>query len=137
MRRLLLSLSLLLLTAGAQAQGINQPGEAILCNTTAQYAASTSGLTKVITGVTGKRTYICGFVIQGGGAVNVGLSTGTGTNCATGTAAITPAFVLASGTVVADTSPYFRGLGAAAATDVCVSSSGAVASQVLVYYGQY
>lgn len=136
MRKALLAVGLLLLSWGASAQ-VPQTGEVVHCNAAAQYAASTSGLTRIITGVAGKITYICGYNIHGGGAVNVGLSVGTGTNCATGTAAITPAFVLASGTDVSDSSSFHRGLGAAASTDVCVSSSGAVASQVVVYYGQY
>lgn len=127
----------LLLCAAAFAQPVNQPPSTISCNATAQYAASTSGLTKIVTGVAGKIVYICGYTIHGGAAVNVGLSTGTGTNCATGTAALTPQYVLASGTDVTDSSPWFRGLQVPAATDLCINSSGAAAATAIVYYGQY
>jgi hypothetical protein len=127
----------LALCAAALAQPVNQPPSTISCNATAQYAASTSGLTKIITGVAGKVVYICGYTIHGGAAVNVGLSSGTGTNCATGTAALTPQYVLASGTDITDSSSLFRGLQVPAATDLCINSSGAAAATAIVYYGQY
>lgn len=136
MKRLLLALALL--WAGiAQAQPVGQPSTVISCNATAQYSASAAALLRVVTGVANKITYICGYTIHGGGATNVGLSTGTGTNCATGTAALTPQYVLASGTDITDSSPYFRGLQVPALTDLCVNSSAAAAAQVIIYYGQY
>lgn len=136
MRKLFLAIGLL--WAGlAQAQPVNQPSAMISCNATAQYSASAAALLKVVTGVANKIIYICGYTIHGGGATNVGLSIGTGTNCGTGTAALTPQYVLASGTDVTDSSPYFRGLQVPALTDLCVNSSAAAAAQVIIYYGQY
>lgn len=137
MRKALLALGLLLLCGGAFAQPVNQPSAPTSCNAVAQYSASAAALLRVVTGVAGKTIYICGYTIHGGGATNVGLSTGTGTNCATGTAALTPQYVLASGTDVTDSSPFFRGLQVAPSTDLCVNSSAAAAAQVIIYYGQY
>jgi hypothetical protein len=110
MRKSLLAIGLLLLSWGALAQPVNQPNSTVSCNAVAQYSAAAAALLRVVTGVAGKTIYICGYTIHGGGATNVGLSTGTGTNCATGTAALTPQYVLASGTDVTDSSPFFRGL---------------------------
>jgi hypothetical protein len=137
MRKTLLTVGLLFLSWGASAQPVNQPNATISCNAVAQYSAAAAALLRVVTGVAGKTIYICGYTIHGGGATNVGLSTGTGTNCATGTAALTPQYVLASGTDVTDSSPFFRGLQVAPSVDLCVNSSAAAAAQVTIYYGQY
>jgi hypothetical protein len=137
MRRTLLVFGLLLLPWGALAQPVNQPNATVSCNAVAQYSAAAAALLRVVTGVAGKTIYICGYTIHGGGATNVGLSTGTGTNCATGTAALTPQYVLASGTDVTDSSPFFRGLQVPPSVDLCVNSSAAAAAQVTIYYGQY
>lgn len=137
MRKTLLALGLLLFCGGAMAQPVNQPSAVTSCNAVAQYSAAAAALLRVVTGVAGRTIYICGYTIHGGGATNVGLSTGTGTNCATGTAALTPQYVLASGTDVTDSSPFFRGLQVPPSVDLCVNSSAAAAAQVTIYYGQY
>src|SRR5438046_2051765 len=98
--------------ASALAQPINAPpGPPIQCNATAIYDASTSGSTKIVTGVAGKVIYICGFTMMSGGAsLGVKLQQGTGTNCGTGTTALTPAYLLTVGLNITESSNVFRGL---------------------------
>lgn len=120
----------LLVAPAAKADG------GIACDRAAIYDASTNGATKLITGATKTKVYICGFVMFGGGTANVSLKTGTGTNCGTGTAALTPAFNLVAQAKVDDQSAYWRGLVADIATDVCINTSAGVAVQAIVYYTQ-
>jgi len=107
------------------------------CNRSVVYDASTSGSTKLITGATGKSIYVCGFHMFSGGTVNVKLVYGTGTNCGTGTAGLTPAYQFTAQTGIVDSSPLWRGILAPAAKDLCINASGGVAMQALVFYNQF
>jgi hypothetical protein len=129
MKRLLLGLLLALAClAPAHAQ--------INCRQTVLYDASTNGSTKLITGVSTANVRICGFNIWAGGTATVKLVTGTGTNCATNEAAITPAYSLTTQTGVADSAGVWRGLLAASGLDVCIKTSAGVAVQAQLYYLQ-
>lgn len=107
---------------------------ALACNKTAIYDASTNGATKLVTGASTSPIYICGYQLFAGGTANVSLVTGTGTNCATGQAALTPAFPLVAQGGVADPSPFWRGLVVNSSTDLCIKTSAGVAVQGVVYY---
>src|SRR5438105_3999137 len=93
----------------AQAQGVS-PNQMFGCNQSAPYDASTNGSTKLVTGVAGKRTYVCGFNLFAAGTVSVQLVYGTGGTCGTGTTAITPAFQFTAQTGDVDHLPVYTGL---------------------------
>lgn len=105
------------------------------CNSSAIYDASTNGATKIISGVAADRVFICGFDLFAAGTVNVKLVSGTGTNCASSTANITPAFEFTAQTGLVDPAAYWRGLTPAPlGNDVCISTSAGVPVQAIVYY---
>src|SRR5690349_16639686 len=62
------------------------------CNASAFYSASTSGATRIVPASQAGGISICGFVMQAAAAVNLSLEYGSGSNCGTGTVAITPAY---------------------------------------------
>lgn len=105
------------------------------CQASAFYDASTNGSTKLVTGSATNRIFVCGFDFFAAGTANVKLVYGTGTNCATGTTAITPAFQFTIQTGLVDPSPYWRGLTPVPlGNDLCINTSAGVAVQAIVYY---
>lgn len=110
----------------------------VQCTNTAIYDASTNGATKLVSGLTGKSIYICGFDFYGAGTGNVSLQEGTGTNCGTGTSTITPAFQLKTQDGIVDNPGIYTGLHTVIAGDaLCINSSAGVAIQAIVYYTQF
>lgn len=112
------------------------PAHALDCTQSTFYDASTSGATKLISGIATQRVFICGYTLVGGGTATVKFETGTGTNCATNETAITPAYTMVSGTVIPDNPGVFAGLVAGPALDFCIKTSAGVAIQALIYYKQ-
>ena len=96
----------------------------------------TTQLTTLVAGVSGRKTYICGFLISTGStATNISLTSGTGTNCATTSVAITPAFKLAANDKVGALTTFWTGLITLTAADnLCQSASAANDHQVEVWY---
>lgn len=118
----------------AMAQGVS-PNQMFGCNQSAIYDASTAGATKLVTGVSNKRIYVCGWNILSGGTVNVSLIYGTGGTCGSGTTSITPAFQLTAQISEVDHLPVYTGIAAVpASNDLCINASGGVAVQAIVYY---
>ncbi len=107
------------------------------CDSSAVYDASTSGSTQIVALTSGQTIYVCGFVLFSGGTANVKLVYGTGTNCATSPANMTPAFQLTAQTGAS----YGNGEGVvvqtAGSNALCVNSSAAVAVQALVTYTKF
>lgn len=117
----------------AEAQQVGQ----LACSQNAQYDASTNGSTRIFTaGVSSARQiYICDFIINVGAvATNVQFQSGTGTNCGTGTANVTPLFVLPVAGQLIDTAGIWRGLTVPAGKDLCVFTSAGNPVQVIVYF---
>jgi len=108
-----------------------------VCNQTAIYDASTSGNTQIVAATTGTKIYICGYTLFSAGPSNVGLTTGTGTNCGTGNSKLTPYYELASETGISDQGATYRGMSTPASGAVCMYSSAAVAVQGIIYYTQF
>ena len=108
----------------------------IACRSTALYDASTNGSTKLITGLSTQQVRICGFNFWAAGTTTVKLVTGTGTNCGTGEAALTPAYSLTTQTGIPDSSSGWRGMLADRGLDVCIKTSAGVAVQAQIYYVQ-
>jgi hypothetical protein len=114
-----------------------QQAGSIYCSQNAQYNASTNGLTRIFTSnaASSNKVYICGYVANvGASATNVQLEYGTGTNCGTGTTALTPLFVLPAAGQIKEDSPVWRGLLVPSGNDVCVNSSAGNPVQWIVYY---
>ena len=126
--------------ANAVSAGPPNPDLFAACNASAQYDASTNGRTILVTHSGTTAVYPCGFDILGAaGAVNVQIVYGTGTNCATNTVAITPAFQLTSSVGgIVDHLPVYTGLPVApSGQDVCLNTSAGVAVQAIFYYAQF
>jgi hypothetical protein len=128
---------LLAMASPAMAQGVS-PNQMFGCNQSKFYDASTSGATKLVAGVAGKGIYVCGWNFLAGGTVNVSLVYGTGTNCGTGTTAITPAFQFTAQTADIDHLPVYTGITPVPTpNDLCINASAGVAVQAIVYYTQF
>lgn len=135
-----LAFALFILYACAQeaaAQPVSVYG-VLQCTQSAFYDGTATGLSQIVapasSGGVGERIYVCAYTMQAGGAVNLSLSYGTGTNCATGTTALTPVWVFAAaGAPVVD----FGGpIVVPPGNALCVNASAAVAAKVLVRYLQ-
>jgi len=128
--------SLVMGQTGGSTGGLTQPF--IQCNLSATYDAATSGATQMVALAASQSIYVCGFSITvGGTATNVKLVYGTGSNCATGTTNMTPAFQLAINGGIVDGAPFWRGLKTASANALCINASAANAVQAIVYYAQF
>ena len=100
--------------------GATTPGTP--CTSSTFYNASTNGSTQLVALSSGKIVYICGYTIIAAGTVNVQFTGGTGSNCASGTANLTPAYELTAGTVIVDSSTITRGLQTASSAALCIST---------------
>ena len=108
----------------------------VACNQSLVYDASSSGAVKLLSGVSNNRIFICGYNIWGGGTSTVKLEYGTGTTCATGETALTPAFSVTAQTGIPDSSPAWRGLTVPPSNDLCIKMGSGVAVQAIIYYLQ-
>lgn len=105
------------------------------CTNSAIYDAATNGSTRLVTGTSTSRVFVCGFDFFSGGTVNVKLVYGTGGTCGSGTTSITPAFQFLAQTGLVDPSTYWRGLTVVPlSNDLCINTSAGVAVQAIVYY---
>jgi len=125
-----------LLVAGLCSPAFAQLSGPIYCNQSSIYDAATNGTTRLITAKTNKQVLICGFVLFGGGTANVGLVSGTGTNCGTNQANVTPKFPLAAQSGVSDQAAAWRGLQVSSGLDICIKTSAGVAVQGVIYFNQ-
>lgn len=107
----------------------------IICDQHA-FFDNTTQLTTLVTGVASRKVYVCGFILATGGtATNIGLTSGTGTNCASTSVAITPVYQLAANDRVGANSPTWNGLiSLTAADNLCQSASAANSHQVELWY---
>lgn len=98
----------------------------------APIAASTAGTLQLVAAVSGKAIYVTDWDVVAGGTGTFQLEYGTGTNCATGTTALT-------GTYPAQAQFGRAGVGhlfIPAGNALCIVTTGAAASQGFVAYAQ-
>jgi hypothetical protein len=134
----LLALALLLSLAGAPPREAAAQGTTTqrTCGRSAFTTAAGAGTTQLVPVTNdryaGNEIFICGYTAVATAAGTVQFVYGTGTNCATGTVNLTPAFSLAINGVLSDTSPIFRGLDVPAGQNLCVTVGAAFT--VIVYF---
>lgn len=82
-----------------------------------------NAVTKIISGTASKQIFICGLQVQNVSGTNptFTLVQGTGTNCATGSTAITPAFITTANTMNVFTSPVHK---VSQSQDLCYLTGG-------------
>ena len=109
----------------------------ILCAKSLQFSLAATALTQIVAGNTGQAIHVCSVVMNAGAAAaTYQLSTGTGTNCGTGTVAMTPAFSLGINGVLAfnNTVAWFS---TPLGNSLCHTSTGTGPMNVLVLYHQF
>jgi hypothetical protein len=123
------------LPASAQVVGPNGPQ----CNKVFQVSQAATGLTKIVSGIANQSISICGWSVNSGAATSTWqLEYGTGTNCGTGTTAITPVYSLAINGVQIDhiVQAFISLAGGSTPTDLCLVTTGTGPLQIMVYYSQ-
>jgi hypothetical protein len=82
-----------------------------------------------------KVIYICGYTIEGSGAVNVSFESAAAGSCGTETQ-LGSTFYLGAQSGISDPSPFYRGMSVPSGSDLCTHLSAAVATAFQVYYAQ-
>jgi hypothetical protein len=131
----LLAIAILALCSEARAQPVGPL--ASFCSKSFQVSAGATALTQFVAAQSGQRIQICGYVINAGAAAGTfQLEYGTGTNCGTGTQALTPAWSLGINGVLSN-----RGLGVGESTPLgqalCYVITGTGPVGAVVYWDQY
>jgi hypothetical protein len=106
------------------------------CDLHAKYDASDNGAITLITGVSSRKIYICGYILATGGtATNLSLREGSDANCATNGAALTPLWQLVANDKIGVNSGFWTGLVTSTnAYYVCVNASAGNAHQAEIWY---
>lgn len=125
----------------AWGQGQIGPLNTVQCSANIIIPVGASGVTKVATGAVGKVIYICGWHQSNTGTSgNFQLSYGTGANCTTSNATLTPLMNVSSTAPSVDHIQYAQmqvptNSTAGANPDLCITVTTGVGG--LVYMGQY
>lgn len=137
MLRLVAALFILIGLASAASAQVPAGPNPIYCNQRFQVSQGAVALTKIVTNVSGKQITYCGWALNAGAATGTAqLQFGSGTNCGTGTTALTPAISLGiNGTYVDH--PPIGGFSLSRGIDLCLVTTGTGPMQVTVYYGIY
>lgn len=132
------------LTSGAT--GGLQQGVTI-CDSGGWLNMTTATTTEIAPLVASRTIYICSVVAQAGGTTTMTFQRGTGTNCGTGTTAISPGYELTAqtgwtegtgiGVVIGPVGSGTVGGGTTASNAVCVTSSAAVNLHVKIRYAVF
>ncbi|MSV35459.1 MAG: hypothetical protein EXQ47_07655 [Bryobacterales bacterium] len=109
----------------------------VACDSSALLTVSTATTTQIVALAAAKSIYICSLTINGAGTTTGKLVNGTGTNCGTGQANLTPVFNLVAGSTVSAGSGLGYVVKGASGAAVCVTNSAAVAVNVLISYTQF
>jgi len=106
------------------------------CDLHAKYDASDNGSITMVTGVSGRKVYICGYLMATGGtATNLKLREGSDANCATNAADLTPAYQLVANDKIGVSSAFWTGLVVSTnAYYVCINASAGNAHQAELWY---
>jgi hypothetical protein len=109
----------------------------VACDSSAQLTVSSATTAQLVSPLSHKSIYVCGFLLNSDGAATAKLVYGTGNNCGTGLTPLTPAFSLARGTPLT----FGGGLGYVARTSagsaLCVNNLAGSSTNVFVAYTQF
>lgn len=141
----LLGLALLLLLvaplrAGAQVTTPRTCSKTVFFDITAGAAGTTQIVPTATDRYAGNEIFICGYAISATTTATVSLTTGTGTNCATGgPTKITPAWQFLATTTgfysIVDGQATWRGLSVPPGINLCITVTGTTPTvQAIVYY---
>lgn len=118
-----------------------------VCDSTGWLDMTTATTTEIAPLVASRTIHVCTIIAQAGGTTTFTLKRGTGTNCGTGTTAVSPGWELTAQTGFSQGSGFGELLGAAGAgtaggamtsgNALCVTSSAGVNLHVLVRYAVY
>lgn len=87
---------------------------------------ATNGTLKIVTGVSGKKVYVCGFSVTATSAVGLNWISGTGTNCGTSATVVTGVQqVAAKSQINMGTGAFALPFTAVNTDDLCIQTSGA------------
>lgn len=106
------------------------------CDLHAKYDASDNGSKTLVTGVSGRKVYICGYIMATGGtATNLKLREGSDADCASNGADLTPAYQLVANDRIGMQAPFWTGLVTSTnAYYVCINASAGNAHQAQIWY---
>lgn len=126
-------LVLLLLSLSAPASHAQQ--SVVVPATTNQIAVvgTVAAATKIITGVSGKSIYVTALVLIPVATSVVTFTTGTGTNCGTGTASLSGAMTFAAGQTINHGGGYGTVMVVPQGNDLCITITTAAAPGTLSY----
>lgn len=108
----------------------------IICDLHAIYTGSDNGSKTLVAGVSGRKTYICGFLLStGASATTLTLFKGTDADCATSGAAIGPPYALLANDRVGANSAFWNGFVTATNADyVCINAGAGNAHTAEMWY---
>jgi hypothetical protein len=106
------------------------------CDSHAKYEGADSGKITMVTGVSGRKVYICGYVMATGGtATDLTIVEGSDANCTSNEVELTPTYVLVANDKIGVTSAFWNGLATNTnAYYVCIKASAANTHQAQIYY---
>lgn len=134
--RILLALALWASPAVAQLLPQGPPGLAY-CTQTFQVTQGAVALTKIISNVPGKTIYVCGWDFDNQSAAQtIQFEYGTGTNCGSGTTALTQVFTVPANSFYVDHIPY-ASMAVPQGNDVCLVTTGTSTTAIILFYGQF
>jgi len=137
MRKLCAALLLFFgLASAALAENLVGPTNVVLCNKIATLAVGPSTITQIVPVVTGQTIFVCGWEVTNTGATGTfSLSSGTGSNCGTGTALIIPALNITNTAPSVDRQQYAT-IQLPQSAALCVTPSVATIAFV-IWYAQF
>lgn len=107
------------------------------CNKTFSVNQGAVALTKVVSGSANKSIQLCGWGVSSGAATGTAaLSTGTGTNCGTGTSSVQPIISLPINGNYVDHVPFVNQV-LPVGNDLCLVTTGTGPTSVIIYYAQF
>jgi hypothetical protein len=109
------------------------------CNKSAVISGNTAVTTQLVALQASQIIRVCGFIAVSAGATTLQFNYGTGSNCGTGTTALTGVMTMASGTPLSlgDGGPMGEVFRTASANALCFVNSAAVQISGVVTYQQY
>jgi len=118
-----------------QGQNSQRP---IFCNLTAALNMTTATTTQIVAASGSLQPYICSYAIHVGGASNVKVVRGTGSNCGTGTTDVSTTYKFGNADAGINRSlPGGSYMPTAASAALCITSSAAVNVDVEINYAQF